>query len=113
MNIRAVGRNMYGHEIVKFAKDVSIHRVNIYCKYNGVNSITETVNYPEDHIYYLDFTLIYNAHKRSLIAKDHFVVPLIKECDPKAILDTILHEMDKLDVNGTLSLNDIIGGYII
>jgi len=64
-------------------------------------------------VYYLDFTLMYNAHKRSLIAKDHFVVPLIKECDPKVILDTILQEMNTLNVNGTLSLNDIIGDYII
>lgn len=113
MNIRAICRNAYGHENVRYAKDVSIHRVNIYCKYGEVNCITDMVNDPEDYIYYLDFTLMYNANKRSLIAKDHFVVPLIKECDPKVILDTILQEMDTLDANGTLSLNDIIGDYII
>ena len=113
MNIRAICRNTYGHENVRYAKDVSIHRVNIYCKYGEVNCITDMVKYPEDYIYYLDFTLMYNANKRSLIAKDHFVVPLIKECDPKVILDTILQELDNLDVNETLSLNDIIGDFII
>lgn len=113
MNIRAVCRNAYGHENVRYAKDVSIHRVNIYCKYGEVNSITDMVKDPEDYIYYLDFTLMYNANKRSLIAKDHFVVPLIKDSDPNVILDTILQELDSLDVNETLSLNDIIGDYII
>lgn len=113
MNIRATCRNAYGHESVRYAKDVSIHQVNIYCQYGKVNSITDMVKDPEDRIHYLDFTLMYNAHNRSLIAKNHFIIPLIKDCNPDMVLDTILQEIDKLGANGTLALNDIIGDYII
>lgn len=113
MDIQAICRDVHGHENIKYIKDVSIHEINIYCRYNDVNSITGNATDPEDCIYFLNFALVCNVSKRSLIAKDQLIIPLKRETDPRVILDIILQEIDKVGDNGTLLLNDVIGDYII